>query len=347
MDIRNRIEKLKNKMKTAGMVAALGTMTLNSTAQTIQQDQKENKIEIVEKSNKFSENYSNAIFDNNVENVKQLITNGKDFNIPDESGILPIFTAVSSDNIEITEILLKAGANPNHKDNELEGGTAVFFAKSVDMLKLLDKYKADLNAKDNSGNQPLHWFAQGISHGWNTDAVKFLINKGNSLENLDNFNPYNPECTKFCIDNNAKFNMDEAVYKASANGDAESLKVLFSNGGVKSINVVNNKEASPKTPLEVAISQMKKHEEGINIYKNSLNENDTYADMLTHSVKDWKDQKKVVELLISKGTNLNVINRCFHNDEDKQKHNETFEFVQQTAAHQIFINKMKQNQQGQ
>ena len=35
MDIRKKIEKIKNQMKTAGMVAAFGTMTLNSSAQNV------------------------------------------------------------------------------------------------------------------------------------------------------------------------------------------------------------------------------------------------------------------------------------------------------------------------
>ena len=173
MDIRKKIEKVKNRMKTAGMVAAFGTMTLNSSAQTVTQDKQENKIETVEKTNKFSEYYSEAIANNNIENVKQLIASGKDFNADeivykdevmvgvvgykDGKNIYPpaIFMAARYNDFEMAEILLKAGANPNYKSEVFNGTTSVFWARSLEMLQLLEKHGADLNAKNNDGNQAL------------------------------------------------------------------------------------------------------------------------------------------------------------------------------------------------
>ena len=353
MDIKKRIEKFKNQMKTAGMVAAFGTMTLNSSAQTVTQDKKENKIETVEKSNKFSEYYSEAIENNNIENVKHLIASGKDFNteetIHKDDGTYinhpAIFMAVLYDNLEIAEVLLQAGANPNHKlDN---GKTPAFWTYSVEMLQLLEKYGADLNAKDNNGNQVLHRLSgdSSVMHSsqWNTELAEFLIEKGNSLDNLKYFDPTDPERTKFCVEKGVEFDMETAVYNAVNVGTYEDVKILLENGGGKYVNVAGpDVPGFNDTPFESAIGGMISNEECMQWAKEKKG---YWANVPMEELKkSWEDDKRKAELMISYGADLNVISKMFPDEEHKKESPETYKSVTQMAIKQVQLNKMKQNQ---
>ena len=356
MDIRKKIEKVKNRMKTAGMVAAFGTMTLNSSAQTVTQDKQENKIETVEKTNKFSEYYSEAIANNNIENVKQLIASGKDFNADeivykdevmvgvvgykDGKNIYPpaIFMAARYNDFEMAEILLKAGANPNYKSEVFNGTTSVFWARSAEMLQLFDKYGADLNAKDNDGNQALYRLKENSLSDWNTEVAEFLVAKGNSLDNLKYFTPDNAERTKFCVEKGVDFDMDYAVGTAVNVGTYEDLKILLKNGGAKSINVGNEGEEY-SSPFETAILDMVGAEETMRWAKEN---GDTQY--MKSNEDDWNERKKKAELMISYGADFSNIPEILKLGGGVEAHPETNKFVKQAEAKQAQLNKMKQNQ---
>lgn len=66
-----------------------------------------------------------------------------------------LFEAVEWDNIKGAELLLKAGANPNLNMEGEQGETPVFYATSLEMVKLLEKYGADLNYKNKDGANSL------------------------------------------------------------------------------------------------------------------------------------------------------------------------------------------------
>ena len=364
MDIRSRIEKFKNNMKTAGMVAALGTMTLNSSAQTVTKDKQENKIEVVEKSNEFSEYYAEAIVNNNIENVKQLIASGKDFNADETvykdevvvgvvgykegKSIYPpaIFMAARYNDFEMAEILLKAGANPNYKSEVFNGTTSVFWARSLEMLQLLEKYGADMNAKDNDGYQALSRMADIVGtheevYNWNTERAEFLVEKGNSLDNLKYFTPDNAERTKFCVEKSVDFDMDYAVGTAVNVGTVEDLKILLKNGGAKFINVGNDNEVY-SSPFETAILSMLFTEEDMHWAKDN---NGFYGITPMEDLKkSWEDDKKKVELMISYGADFSNIPEILKLGDGVEAHPETNKFVKQAEAKQAQLNKMKQNQ---
>lgn len=72
----------------------------------------------------------------------------------------------------VAEALLLAGANPNMRD-PVKGLTVMHDAARdghVDMLEILVQYGADVNARDNDGNLPLH-LAEYDGH---INAVEFL-----------------------------------------------------------------------------------------------------------------------------------------------------------------------------
>ena len=348
MDIRKKIEKIKNQMKTAGMVAAFGTMTLNSSAQNVTQDIKENKIETVEKTNKFSEYYCEAIENNNIENVKHLIASGKDFNVSetierdDGTYTYPpaIFMAATNRKLDIADILLQEGANPNQKLDH--GETPAFWTYSVEMLQLLEKYGADLNAKDNNGNQALHGLSgdSTVMHSsqWNTEVAELLVEKGNSLDNLKNFDPTDPERTKFCVEKGVDFDMDYAVGTAVNIGTYEDLKILLKNGGAKSINI-QEEGSQYSSPFESAIFSMLCDEEAIRWAK----ENGDAQDIKSHE-EDWNESKKMAELMISYGADFSNVSEMMNRGNGVEGHPETNKFVKQAEASQAQLNKMKQIQ---
>jgi len=345
MNIRNRIEKFKNNMKTAGMVAVFGTMTLNSSAQKVTQDKKEHKIEVVNKSFNDSKYYYEAIENNDLKNVKKLIADGKDFHAcetikcDDGTYTYPsaIFMAVEYENLEITEALLNAGANPNHKYGNKP---LVFWAESVEMFQLLEKYGADLNAKDDDGKQPLYnWSGpEDESFLWDAKIAEFLLQKGNSQENLKYFYPTNVERTKFCVEKGIDFDMRYAVGTAVNIGTYEDLKILLKNGGAKYINVGNEGEEY-SSPFETAILDMVGDEEGM-IWEKE-NGKPPYR---KSSEECWNERKQKAELMISYGADFSNIPEILKLGEGVEAHPETNKFVKQAEAKQAQLNKMKQNQ---
>ena len=82
--------------------------------------------------------------------VKMLLSKGAEVNIysKNEMKVMPIHSAVSTDNLEIAQLLLENKADPNAI--QMKGITPLHAAAhngSVDMIKLLLDYKADTNAQ--------------------------------------------------------------------------------------------------------------------------------------------------------------------------------------------------------
>ncbi len=113
----------------------------------------------------------------NEEAILLLLENGEDINGGDEKfNETPLHIAATAGQSEITELLLKEGADiqarsmsektPLHK--------AVFFGQ-FDTVKLLVEKGADVNARDKSGYTPLH---SSASNRASLEIAKFLLEKG-------------------------------------------------------------------------------------------------------------------------------------------------------------------------
>ena len=98
---------------------------------------------------------ANAIIQEDVTAIKQLVHAGLDVNQLDEYGFRPIIEAAIIDNLSISKWLLHQGADPNQQD--VVGGTALHWAadnNNVDLCQCLLQYKANPNAYNFAG-QPV------------------------------------------------------------------------------------------------------------------------------------------------------------------------------------------------
>jgi ankyrin repeat protein len=88
------------------------------------------------------------------EEVKILLRYTEDVNVKDILGQTPLHgAAIHGDRLEIVELLVKHGADPNIRDRE--GRTAFYLAVTkgkIPAAKLLLEYGADVNAKDSHGD---------------------------------------------------------------------------------------------------------------------------------------------------------------------------------------------------
>ena len=111
-----------------------------------------------------------------IERIKSLVLQGADLNLIDDEGVA-LFATVVYNNIEITELLLMNGADPDIADNN--GFTSLHRCDSLEMIKLLIRYKADINKMDKKNDLAFLSFAI-----WRKDyeLVKFLVDNGVRLD---------------------------------------------------------------------------------------------------------------------------------------------------------------------
>jgi hypothetical protein len=98
---------------------------------------------------------ADAILQEDIESVRQMLRYGDDVNQIDEYGFTPLIEAAIIDNVKISKFLLSQNANPNQQD--VTGGTALQWAcenNNVDLCELLLSHNANPDAYNFSG-QPV------------------------------------------------------------------------------------------------------------------------------------------------------------------------------------------------
>lgn len=93
---------------------------------------------------------------NDIAQVRELLSQSAEVNAADELGITALHVAAINDNVRLAEALLSKGANVHARTNN--GMTPLHFAASqgsLDLAKVLLAYRADIDATDNLGRLPL------------------------------------------------------------------------------------------------------------------------------------------------------------------------------------------------
>lgn len=134
-----------------------------------------------------------AIEANSIENVRAALDNGANPNLAKTTQGLPVFLYATFDSaIELLELLLNAGLDPNARDDR--GATILMHAaknQALQCLELLIASGADVRCTDNDGetlrqygakgypefqteHQELSWIFSEESSTWNTSWERFL-----------------------------------------------------------------------------------------------------------------------------------------------------------------------------
>ncbi|CAH1114418.1 unnamed protein product [Psylliodes chrysocephalus] len=128
--------------------------------------------------NELGKQLLKAAADGTIDKVKQLLTKGAPFTA-DWLGTSPLHLAAQNDNLEITEILLRAGIS---KDARTKVDRTPLHMASyeghVDIVETLLKHGADINCRDLLDMTPLHWAVQN----GHIEVVNLLVKYGALIE---------------------------------------------------------------------------------------------------------------------------------------------------------------------
>jgi ankyrin repeat protein len=193
-----------------------------------------------------------AIANGNLDKVKQLIA--KNPNLVNaklnKDGDTALSIACDKDNLNIVNVLIKAGADVNATDND--GETVLMRVSNVKIVNALIKAGADVNATDNDGNTAV---IKNSDSKYTLDIINTLIQAGADLEAENKYG--NTALITAC---------QGYYYKESSISDSpriETVKVLIQGGAN-----VNTKTSTGNTALKTAQELSNKYssaEEIVNI----------------------------------------------------------------------------------
>jgi len=168
-----------------------------------------------------------AVQAENVGEVKRLLAQGADVNIAGEHRA-PLEIATDHENMEMVKLLLAHGANP--KDDN-----ALCWANSTEMAELLLAHEANVNARKEDGNTPLHMAAIRD----NVPLAELLLAHGADV-NAKNEDGNTP------------------LHLAAYRGNVPLAELLLAHGA--DVNAKNYKDIHMRTPLCAATwSNQSKH----------------------------------------------------------------------------------------
>ena len=159
-----------------------------------------------------------AVFNEDTESVRQLISAGADVNVAGAGGITPLHWAASmhwaasNGQAEIIRMLISAGADVHAKDDG--GDTALHGSAMVEhteAVRLLISAGADVNVAGELGYTPLHWAA---SNG-QTEIIRMLMSAGADVH---------------AKDDEGDTPLDVAIYK----GHTEAIRAFVEAGAERS-----------------------------------------------------------------------------------------------------------------
>ena len=234
-----------------------------------------------------------AIEKRNLQLVKSMLDSSGKLNLKNRYGADALIKAVSLDQIEIVELLIKVGADVNFT---LDGDVALHYVTSVNMLTLLLKAGANPNFLDRNNASPLIRILQGKCKQKHilVEIVKQLL-EASADPNLQDNRGFSP--LMMAIISNRE-DIAALLIQSGANLEAKtehSETVLEVAINKKAINIIRhlikaganvnatNTVGTPLLFLPIAYNQMYKDE--------------------------YPDPLPIVELLLKAGTNINQVKK--------------------------------------
>jgi len=189
-----------------------------------------------------SDNQSFTIFEachfNDVEQLKELISQGEKLNERNSDGLTPLLLASKKGSSESVEILIKAGASID--DDDHKGQTALWYASRdnhYECMKLLLSAGAEVNKGDNTNYTPLM-----AASSLGPDGAIILLDEGADVNATDN----------------AGYT---ALMHACMNGKLSSVKILIATGA-------NVTMTSRDGDSALSLSKARQRNEIVNYLKN-------------------------------------------------------------------------------
>jgi ankyrin repeat protein len=149
--------------------------------------------------NNMDQELIGATKENDLPEIRRLLSVGADVNVKDDDGFTPLFVASCLGHVHVVKEFLEHGADTEARDTHTLGRTPLHLAcftghlpvvnellsPSNGTTTILGKRKsrgANIEAKDNEGNTPLHF----ASLGGHVAIVKALMNAGANILTADN-----------------------------------------------------------------------------------------------------------------------------------------------------------------
>jgi ankyrin repeat protein len=170
-----------------------------------------------------------------LETVKRLIEGGADPNSIDQHGMGPLLTF----HPEVTDYLLKHGADPDLQRNENIAPVIVGVCSHFDCLRSMVEAGANVNrASDHNGETALHVVAGGSD----TRAVRLLLDHGANPNARTK-----PGMKTYGLWRDARVRGETPLHRAAAWGSPEVIQLLLDAGADPTI-----RDANRDTPLSWA-----------------------------------------------------------------------------------------------
>jgi len=201
---------------------------------------------------KFAAKYLfNAIENNEISKIRDVINRGLDVNIlDDELEITPLIFLLQQENIniDIVNFLIENGADLNARDEE--DNSVLHLVNDVKIAEILLNAGANINSINMHGDSPLFM-------AYNVDIAKIFIDKGLDVNYRNNYNEtplfgllkYNSSLNsvKLLIENGAQLNIVNSnrstlLHKVN---DVEIARLLINNSSIE----INTQNSEGKTPL--------------------------------------------------------------------------------------------------
>ena len=203
--------------------------------------------------------------------IKNLLNAKLDINAMSAQELSPLRWAVIKGNLEVTQLLIREGANIELKDSRCQSSPLLFACQNgrLKIVKYLIEMGADIQAASEDGTAAVHFAAQS----GNIDVVDFLLQKGLDINSKNNkgesplyfalYPRHFPACQKaknalgmvtFLIKNGANIfevsSMKIPIAHAITRGNLDVIKLLISHGA----NLCHLTNNNYSTPLHYAIN---------------------------------------------------------------------------------------------